>query len=93
MRIDQPQLGGPRQIQTIRGGNGVRLHVEEWGQPDGPAILLIHGWSQGLTCWRHQVEGELAAECRLVALDIRRHAVATFIVMLNINHCLTGIAL
>ena len=76
MRIDQPQLGGPRQIHTVRGGNGVRLHVGEWGQPDGPAILLIHGWSQGLTCWRHQVEGELAAECRLVALDIRGHGMS-----------------
>jgi non-heme chloroperoxidase len=76
MRIDQPQLSGPRQIHTVRGGNGVRLHVGEWGQPNGPAILLIHGWSQGLTCWRHQVEGELAAECRLVALDIRGHGMS-----------------
>ena len=76
MRIDQSLLDGPRQIHTVRGGNGVRLHVGEWGQPDGPAILLIHGWSQGLTCWRHQVEGELAAECRLVALDIRGHGMS-----------------
>ena len=69
-------LGGPRQIHTVRGGNGVRLHVREWGQPDAPPILLIHGWSQGLACWRHQVEGELAAECRLVALDIRGHGMS-----------------
>ena len=76
MTIDQLQRGRPQQIHTVRGGNGVRLHVREWGQPDGPAILLIHGWSQGLTCWRHQVEGELAAECRLVALDIRGHGMS-----------------
>ena len=76
MTIDQLQRGRPQQIHTVRGGNGVRLHVREWGQPDGPAILLIHGWSQGLTCWRHQVEGELATECRLVALDIRGHGMS-----------------
>ena len=27
------------------GGGGLRLHVREWGNPEGPAILLIRGWS------------------------------------------------
>lgn len=31
---------------TVEGGGGLRLHVREWGNPEGLAILLIHGLSQ-----------------------------------------------
>jgi non-heme chloroperoxidase len=34
-------------IHDVRGGGGLRLHVREWGRPDGPPILFIHGWSRG----------------------------------------------
>lgn len=30
-------------IHEVRGGGGLRLHVREWGVPDGPPILFIHG--------------------------------------------------
>ena len=39
----------------VRGGGGLRLHAREWGNPDGPAILFIHGWSQSELCWARQV--------------------------------------
>ncbi len=35
---------------TVRGGGGLRLHVREWGKPEEPAILFIHGWSQNHLC-------------------------------------------
>ncbi|MDT0354075.1 alpha/beta fold hydrolase [Pseudonocardia charpentierae] len=76
MTTDQLRPAETPRIYAVPGGNGVRLHVREWGRPDGPAILLVHGWSQGLTCWRHQVEGDLAAQCRVVALDIRGHGMS-----------------
>jgi pimeloyl-ACP methyl ester carboxylesterase len=41
----------------VRGGGGVTLHAREWGNPAGPAILLIHGWSQCDLCWSAQVRG------------------------------------
>ncbi|MGI9613419.1 MAG: alpha/beta fold hydrolase [Acidimicrobiales bacterium] len=40
---------------------------------DGPAIVLIHGWSQSLDCWDRLFEGPLARQANLVAYDLRGH--------------------
>ena len=64
------------QVHTIEGGGGLRLHVREWGNPQGPAILLIHGWSQNHLSWQHQFDSGLADEFRLVALDNRGHGMS-----------------
>jgi non-heme chloroperoxidase len=61
---------------TVPGGGGLRLHVREWGNPDGPPILFIHGWSQNHLCWARQYEGALADEFRLVAYDLRGHGMS-----------------
>jgi pimeloyl-ACP methyl ester carboxylesterase len=60
----------------VRGGGGVALHVREWGRPDGPPILLIHGWSQSHLCWARQYQSALAEEFRLVAYDLRGHGMS-----------------
>jgi non-heme chloroperoxidase len=61
---------------TVEGGGGLRLHVREWGEPDGPAILLVHGWSQNHLCWVKQYESTLADKFRLVAYDLRGHGMS-----------------
>jgi non-heme chloroperoxidase len=61
---------------TVRGGGGLRLHVREWGKPDAPSILFIHGWSQNHLCWARQYESALADEFRLVAYDLRGHGMS-----------------
>ena len=63
-------------IHTVQGGGGLRLHVREWGKPDGPPILFIHGWSQNHLCWAKQYESALADEFRLVAYDLRGHGMS-----------------
>jgi non-heme chloroperoxidase len=63
-------------IHTVRGGGGLRLHVREWGRPDGPPILLIHGLSQNHLCWARQYQSTLADEFRLVAYDLRGHGMS-----------------
>jgi non-heme chloroperoxidase len=73
--IDREPTGW-RKVHTVRGGGGLRLHVREWGRPDGPAILFIHGWSQSLLCWAKQYESALAEEFRLVAYDLRGHGMS-----------------
>jgi len=35
---------------SVKGGGGLRLHVREWGNEDGPPILFIHGLSQNHLC-------------------------------------------
>ena len=65
-----------RTIHTVRGGGGLRLHVREWGRPEGPPILLLHGLSQNHLCWARQYQSALAEEFRLVAYDLRGHGMS-----------------
>jgi len=46
------------------------------GQPGGPALLLIHGWSQSDLCWLNQVRGDLAETFRIVTFDLRGHGLS-----------------
>jgi non-heme chloroperoxidase len=76
--VTQPgqDLTGRMTTHTVEGGDGLRLHVREWGRPDGPPILLIHGWSQSHLCWAKQYQSALAEEFRLVAYDLRGHGMS-----------------
>src|SRR6266516_1576658 len=69
-------IAGRMQVHTVAGGDGVRLHVREWGRADGPPILFIHGWSQNHLCWDKQYESALRDEFRLVAYDLRGHGMS-----------------
>ncbi len=60
-------------LHEVVGGNGVRLQVEEVGNPNGRAILFIHGFSQSRLTWRKQFKSNLVNDFRLVALDLRGH--------------------
>jgi non-heme chloroperoxidase len=57
----------------IPGGQGVRLHVVETGNPAGPPLLFIHGFSQCWLAWSRQLSSDLADTFRLVAMDMRGH--------------------
>jgi pimeloyl-ACP methyl ester carboxylesterase len=70
------EVVGPMKSHTVSGGGGLRLHVREWGQADGPAILFIHGWSQNHLSWAKQYDSSLADEFRLVAYDLRGHGMS-----------------
>jgi pimeloyl-ACP methyl ester carboxylesterase len=67
---------GRMQVHVLRGGGGLRLHVREWGNANGPPILFIHGWSQNHLCWARQYDSALADEFRLVAYDLRGHGMS-----------------
>ena len=67
---------GRMEVHEVEGGGGLRLHVREWGNADGPPILLIHGWSQSHLCWAKQYGSALADEFRLVAYDLRGHGMS-----------------
>lgn len=60
----------------IKGGGGVQLHVVETGKSAGPAILFIHGISQSWLTWTRQLNSDLAASFRLVAMDLRGHGLS-----------------
>ncbi len=58
---------------TVAGGGGLPLNVVETGNPDGPAILFVHGMSQSYLAWLPQLRSSLATTHRLIAFDLRGH--------------------
>ncbi|HET7438217.1 MAG TPA: alpha/beta hydrolase, partial [Nitrospira sp.] len=57
----------------IAGGGGAELNVVECGNPQGRAILFLHGASQCAQQWSRQMDSELARNHRLVVMDLRGH--------------------
>ena len=78
LTLDPTHVRGVEPVREydIRGGGGITLHACEWGNPDGPAILFVHGWSQCDLCWSAQVGGPLAAGFRMVTFDNRGHGMS-----------------
>ena len=60
----------------ITGGGGIQLHVAEAGNAKGRPIVFVHGVSQSSLAWTRQMNSELAARCRLVAMDLRGHGLS-----------------
>jgi pimeloyl-ACP methyl ester carboxylesterase len=53
--------------------DGTQVAFSEWGNPRGPAVVLIHGWLFSRAAFARQVNGELAERCRVIAYDLRGH--------------------
>ncbi len=59
---------------TVATPDGVSIAASEWGNPDGPEVLFIHGFSQCSLAWMRQLnDPALAAKFRMVAYDLRGH--------------------
>lgn len=58
---------------TVDGGNGVPLSVVQTGNPEGPDILFIHGFSQSYLSFQKQIESDLAKDFHLTLFDQRGH--------------------
>ena len=52
--------------------NGIELNVKSWGDPDNPAVILMHGWMGTSHTWR-KLAPQLAAERFVLAPDMRGH--------------------
>ena len=51
----------------------MRLHAHEWGEPDGPPLVCLHGVMGWGGRFRKLADGRLASRFRIVALDLRGH--------------------
>jgi len=63
----------PVRLHTVKGSGGVELCVAEAGNPEGPAVLFVHGFCQSHQAWNRQLQSALGLDFRLVALDLRGH--------------------
>lgn len=64
--------GGPA-VGFVAAPDGVPLCVAEGGNPQGPPLVFIHGYSQTYAVFTRQFESDLARDFRLLALDMRGH--------------------
>jgi non-heme chloroperoxidase len=73
--ISAPGMAQEKKYKSlvVRAPDGVTIAAQEWGNPSGPEILFIHGFSQASLSWQRQVESELAKEFRMVTYDLRGH--------------------
>ncbi|WP_290653099.1 alpha/beta hydrolase [Aquisalimonas sp.] len=62
-----------KQMTTVGGANNVDLTVYESGNPEGQAIVFIHGFTGNYLVWDSQYSGALAEDFRLIAVDLRGH--------------------
>ena len=54
--------------------DGLTISAQEYGNPNGPGIVFIHGFSQSHLSWIKQVtSGDLAKEFHMVTYDLRGH--------------------
>lgn len=64
---------GRKAPMLVAAPDGPRVVVHEWGNPQGPEVLLIHGVAQSHLCFSRQFAGPFAREYRFVAYDVRGH--------------------
>ena len=69
MAVAIPEIGGITH-RDVQAGE-VRLHLVEAGPPDGPPVLVLHGWPQHWYQWRHQIPALAEAGYNVVVPDLR----------------------
>lgn len=52
--------------------DGITINYEDAGDPEAPAVVLLHGFTSDLRSWS-PVLGELTADYRALAVDLRGH--------------------
>src|SRR6476619_7524796 len=71
-----PSREDKMQTHKVQGGGNVQLQVIETGNRRRRPILFIHGFSQCSLAWGRQLNSELTADFRLVAMDSRGHGLS-----------------
>ena len=51
---------------------GLRIHYRDQGRPDGPPLVLVHGFAAALQAWEPWV-AELGPRYRIITLDLPGH--------------------
>jgi non-heme chloroperoxidase len=58
---------------SVKTPDGLTISAQQWGNPNGPEILFIHGFAQSYLSWMRQVDSELTDEFHIVTYDLRGH--------------------
>jgi non-heme chloroperoxidase len=56
--------------------DGTRLAVQEWGNPRGAELLLLHGLLGSRLTWQFQTDSPVLKNFRIVSYDLRGHGMS-----------------
>ena len=68
-------LAASRHYQ-VSAPDGVMLSVQEYGNPEGPAIIFIHGLLGSHLNWEQQVSSPQLQRYRMISYDLRGHGLS-----------------
>jgi non-heme chloroperoxidase len=73
--LAQPSFGEELKNKplTVTTPDGLTIAAQEWGNPNGPGIVFIHGFSQSNLSWMRQTTSDLAKDFHIVTYDLRGH--------------------
>jgi len=71
-----PAAGAQTKNYTVTAPDGVVLSVQEAGNPDGPAVIFIHGLLGSHLDWDAQVGSPQLQRYRLITYDLRGHGLS-----------------
>jgi pimeloyl-ACP methyl ester carboxylesterase len=57
---------------SVTSADGTKLHAEQFGPQDAPAIVLVHGWTERISYWTYVIR-DLKRDHRVIAYDLRGH--------------------
>ena len=63
--------------RTLPLASGGTVRVVQAGPPDGPPVLLLHGWACSAYSFRHQLPALAAAGFRAIAADLKGHGLSS----------------
>jgi pimeloyl-ACP methyl ester carboxylesterase len=61
---------------TVTAPDGVKLSVQEWGNPTGPTVIFIHGLLGSRLSWDKQTSNPELQRYRMVTYDLRGHGLS-----------------
>lgn len=64
------------QLLQVEGGGATRLSVQRCGRPDGPPVVLLHGFCQSHLAWSEQLCDPALQAFDLWAPDLRGHGLS-----------------
>jgi non-heme chloroperoxidase len=68
--LSQDMKNKPLNVTTP---DGLTISAQEYGNPNGPGIVFIHGFSQSHLSWMRQTDSDLAKDFHIVTYDLRGH--------------------
>ncbi|MCW3061741.1 MAG: putative hydrolase [Capsulimonas sp.] len=73
-----PAIAGLRPVRqfSVRTPDGLKISAQEWGDPKGAEVVLIHGLNGSYLSWARQLQSPALRRLHIVTYDFRGHGLS-----------------